>query len=208
MMLLHDHLNGSEYYHPTKPDVDLDDPTQPLRNLKRRRELTARRIAQWAINVVDFRDSNAIMTPFEYDVDPFNGWQQMDGDPTTPDIPDPPAPGFQNERRVVWGAEYPDLLITESAAFHDVRMKDTKWDTSGKKTDDPNNPDPFVDQYRIPQGSLFLEFYCTRNRVAPRNYKVSHELYPRELYNVVTDPRRACYGCGPGSRPHDSAECR
>ena len=37
-------------------------------------ELTARRIAQWAVNVVDFRDPDSIMTPFEYDVNPFNGW--------------------------------------------------------------------------------------------------------------------------------------
>ena len=40
----------------------------------------ARRIAQWAINVVDFRDPDSIMTPFEYDVNPFNanGWS-VDG---------------------------------------------------------------------------------------------------------------------------------
>ena len=38
-------------------------------------ELAVRRIAQWAVNVVDFRDSDSIMTPFEYDVNPFNGWQ-------------------------------------------------------------------------------------------------------------------------------------
>ena len=36
---------------------------------------TAERFAQWAINTVDFRDPDAIMTPFEYDVDPLNGWQ-------------------------------------------------------------------------------------------------------------------------------------
>ena len=29
---------------------------------------TVRRIAQWAINVVDFRDPDAVMTPFEYDL--------------------------------------------------------------------------------------------------------------------------------------------
>ncbi len=46
------------------------------------RELTVRRIAQWAINVVDFRDADAIMTPFEYDMNPFNGWS-VDGDLTT-----------------------------------------------------------------------------------------------------------------------------
>ncbi len=43
-------------------------------NLTRRptQEILARRIAQWAVNVVDFRDPDSIMTPFEYDVNPFN----------------------------------------------------------------------------------------------------------------------------------------
>ena len=32
-------------------------------------------IAQWAVNVVDYRDPDSIMTPFEYDPDPFlDGW--------------------------------------------------------------------------------------------------------------------------------------
>ena len=35
------------------------------------REATARLLAQWAVNVVDFRDRDSIMTPFEYDIDPF-----------------------------------------------------------------------------------------------------------------------------------------
>ena len=35
------------------------------------REELARGFAQWAINVVDFRDSDSIMSPFEYDVNPF-----------------------------------------------------------------------------------------------------------------------------------------
>jgi hypothetical protein len=33
---------------------------------------TAYGIAQWAVNVVDFRDADSIMTPFEFDLDPFN----------------------------------------------------------------------------------------------------------------------------------------
>ena len=90
-----------------------------------RQELTAHRIAQWAINVVDFRDADAIMTPFEYDVNPFNGWQPMDGDPDTNDAPAGPA---DQERRLVWGAEYPDLLLTETAAFHNRNVKDTAYD--------------------------------------------------------------------------------
>jgi len=36
-----------------------------------RRALTARKIAQWAVNAVDFRDRDAIMTAFEYDIFPF-----------------------------------------------------------------------------------------------------------------------------------------
>ena len=36
-------------------------------------------IAQWAINVVDFRDPDSIMTAFEADLNPFNGWD-VDGD--------------------------------------------------------------------------------------------------------------------------------
>ena len=41
-----------------------------------------RLIAQWAINVVDFRDPDSIMTPFEVDLNPFNGWD-VDGNPNT-----------------------------------------------------------------------------------------------------------------------------
>ena len=35
---------------------------------------TAYALAQWAINCVDFRDRDSIMTPFEFDINPFNGW--------------------------------------------------------------------------------------------------------------------------------------
>ncbi|QDT70803.1 hypothetical protein MalM25_37590 [Planctomycetes bacterium MalM25] len=42
------------------------------------RKLTRRMIAQWAINVVDFRDPDAIQTPFEYDENPWDGWNVVD----------------------------------------------------------------------------------------------------------------------------------
>ena len=57
-----------------------------------KRKLTCRMIAQWAINCVDARDSDAIMTPFEYDENPWDGWGTLgrdgkniplDGDPAT-----------------------------------------------------------------------------------------------------------------------------
>ena len=44
-----------------------------------KRKLTCRMIAQWAINCVDARDSDAIMTPFEYDENPWDGWGCRDG---------------------------------------------------------------------------------------------------------------------------------
>ena len=46
-------------------------------------------IAQWAINVVDFRDADSIMTPFEYDANPYNGWI-TDGNLQTDELGDRP----------------------------------------------------------------------------------------------------------------------
>lgn len=104
----------------------------------------ARKLAQWAVNVVDFRDADAAMTRFEYDPNPFDGqWQ--------------PQPGC-----VVWGLEFPELVFSESLALHDVRVKDTFLDASGKTIRDPQQPDMSLDQYRLPEGSLFLELFCPR----------------------------------------------
>ena len=142
-------------------------------NAARRRELTARRIAQWAINVVDFRDSDAIMTPFEYDVRPFDDqtidWQLGTGDDTNA------------QRRIVWGCERPELLISETLALHDKRLVDDvvigQNDVNG--TNMANPIDDEMDQERIPEGSLFVELYC------PRNVKsVSDPNFPRELYDA------------------------
>src|SRR4029079_6471705 len=58
------------------------------------RKATCRQSAQWEIHVVDQRDSDAIMTPFEYDENPWDGWGvtinantgeiiPLDGDPAT-----------------------------------------------------------------------------------------------------------------------------
>jgi hypothetical protein len=44
------------------------------------RKLTLRAIAQWAVNCVDARDADAIMTPFEYDENPWDGWGTRDSD--------------------------------------------------------------------------------------------------------------------------------
>jgi hypothetical protein len=119
-------------------------------------EETARGIAQWAVNVVDFRDRYSIMTPFEYDMDPFDGWG-VDGDITTNDA-DP-------DRRVVWGCERPELLITETLAFHDRRTEDlnspesTITAANGTGQDAPDGATRNFDQRLLPRGSLFIELY-------------------------------------------------
>lgn len=54
-------------------------------------------LAQWAVNVVDFRDSDSAMTRFAYDRNPEDGW----------------TAGTD----VVWGVERPELLITDALAW-------------------------------------------------------------------------------------------
>jgi hypothetical protein len=68
-------------------------------------------------------------------------------------------------RGVVWGAERPELLITETLAFHDRRTEDEKaadYDTNqqshGLVTDsDQARRDDDLDQGLRPRGSLFVE---------------------------------------------------
>lgn len=154
----------------------------PGLNATMQQELTARRVAQWAVNVVDYRDPDSIMTPFEYDVNPFNGWS-VDGAL----IPDPMSgqdlDASNSERRVVWGCEQPDLLLTETLATHDRRVKDSPTDDAqngpqNDRSDSANNmmPDTDYDQMRVPQGSLFLELYC------PRPANLSQRVYSGDLY--------------------------
>jgi hypothetical protein len=62
--------------------------------------------AQWAANVLDFRDEDSRMTGFEYDTNLTNGWN-VDGLLST---------ATEADRAVVWGAERPEFVITETAA--------------------------------------------------------------------------------------------
>ena len=164
------------------------------------------RIAQWAVNVVDYRDPDSIMTAFEYDVDPLNGWD-VDGDISTVDTKasnltdgiDNDGDGAIDEpdedqvrRGVVWGVEAPELVFSESFASHDVRLRDTDRDGGiGTDKSDTTNPDPDSDQVRIPQGSMVLELYCPRPTVntAPTSATVLGDQTtlpgaPQELYTT------------------------
>jgi hypothetical protein len=106
----------------------------------------ARKLAQWAINVVDYRDADVAMTRFPYDSNPFDGW----------------IPGIGE---VVWGMEQPELLLRESLALHNYNVKDTTVDDD--KQTDMNDPDPAQvdddpDQYKVPMGGLYLELFAPR----------------------------------------------
>jgi len=168
-----------------------------------RRKLTCRKIAQWAINCVDASDPDVIMTPFEYDENPWDGWGcldangvniPLDGDSSTDEnkgevidwnrapqkvrttlaVPPP----LSRTRGVVWGAERPELLITETLAFHDRRTEDLGSDFTKKQMRATNSPpdDDDLDQRLRPKGSLFVELY---NPWSPDGQ------YPTELYTKL-----------------------
>ncbi len=180
------------------------------------RKLTCRRIAQWAINVVDFRDPDSIQTAFEYDENPWDGWNvvdtlnggvyPLDGDLATDenltmhrrivdgdfevmlDAADAEAarryiPRKDWTRGVVWGAERPEVLLTEGVAWHDRRLEnlgsETDEDGDGvvlqggaadKKIDDD------LDQLRKPKGFTYVEAY---------NPQLGDDQRPAELYSSV-----------------------
>jgi hypothetical protein len=106
-------------------------------------EDVARYLAQWAINVVSFRDHHAAMIPFPFDPSPWgNGWRPEN---------------VSQPEHTVWGCKRPELLITETLAFHDRRTEDLE--SPGGTTTDAEKPDPDCDQRYRPEGSLFIELY-------------------------------------------------
>jgi hypothetical protein len=71
----------------------------------------AAEIAQWVANAIEFRDADSVMTPFEFDADPSNGWT-VDGDVQTD--------SGETDRAVVFGVERPEILIQETLAWERV----------------------------------------------------------------------------------------
>ncbi len=107
-------------------------------------------LAQWAINAVDFRDRDSTMTPFEFDINPFDGWG-VDGVLGTAD-------DASAERGLIWGCERPELLITETLAWHDRRTQDLSAD-NGKVGATPPDQHGDFDQQLLPMPACFIELY-------------------------------------------------
>jgi hypothetical protein len=98
----------------------------------------AEQLAQWTVNIIDFRDDDSIMTPFDYD-ETFSR----------------ASPSWNPTRRV-WGVERPEILITETLAWHDRRTDDH---SPGGRVTDRTTPDNDFDQESRPRGAFFVELY-------------------------------------------------
>ena len=68
--------------------------------------------AQWAANVIEYQDADSTMSRYEYDIEPLDGWN-VDGDPATKDT----------DAATVWGAERPEVVITQTLAWEDSDTK-------------------------------------------------------------------------------------
>ena len=62
--------------------------------------------AQWAANVVDYRDPDSNFTRFQFDTDPADGWGA--------------GTNGWSSGNVVWGLERPELLIAQTIAYYVV----------------------------------------------------------------------------------------
>lgn len=134
-------------------------------------------IAQWAANVVDFRDRDSIMTPFEVDLNPWNGWD-VDGSVATEESIMEGTPN-QEMRYVAWGAERPELLISETMVTHDRRTQDLEIELvdPGETAERVIDGDADFDSHLVPKVSAFFELYN------PWVMNDANQVRPAELYD-------------------------
>ncbi len=134
------------------------------------------------------------MTPFEFDLNPFDGWS-FDGILGTADDTGANA---AEAHGVVWGVERPEILITETHAWHDRRSEDLSSSSTptgpgggNTTTGDPTNPDLTFDQRLVPIPAAFIELYnpwvtqystLNSGTAAPYLYAPASEEVPGDLY--------------------------
>ncbi len=127
-------------------------------------------LAQWVANIVDYRDADSINFGFEYDLNPYDGWG-VDGDLATDE--------GAGVRGFVWGAERPELLLTEAVGLHDRRTEDRDDDASGEFSTAGGGSDRHYDNRLRPAPSGFIEIYnpwtssdnTLNQRMAPELYE-------------------------------------
>lgn len=71
-------------------------------------------LAQWVVNVMDYRDPDSTITSFEWDDDLTDGW-----DPSGNDSGKAPDPTQPTNRNPVYGTEKPELVIGQTIAWYD-----------------------------------------------------------------------------------------
>ena len=150
-----------------------------------------RAVAQWAVNIVDFIDSDSIMTAFEYDANPFNS-VFVDGDPASDDAG---ADDF-----IVFGAERPELLINETFTSHSRNNQDSGAD-NGDNDDVASGNDDDWDSTHFPTSNVLIELTnpwtqldavnATRLGANPND---ATQVPPAELYATQTRGGNVFYG--------------
>ena len=123
-------------------------------------------MAQYAINIVDFRDADSVMTSFDYDKTFGNGSTSWSA----------------TER--VWGCERPELIITETFAQHDRK---TTYDTVSNNFEQSDRPEGiFYVELNSPWSSQAYEYDGT-NAVAKQLDETKTGVYARGRNNNQND---------------------
>ena len=123
-------------------------------------------LAQYAINIVDFRDADSVMTSFNYDKTFGNGSTSWSA----------------NER--VWGCERPELIITETFAQHDRKTTYNVMSGNFEQSDRPEGV--FYVELNSPWSSQGYEYDGTK-AVAKRLDETETGIYARGRSNGQND---------------------